>query len=43
MIIDFIALIFIVLVNVLLITSIFNFTRNNVENSSRNTYNNRRI
>ena len=37
MIIDFIALIFIVLVNVILITSIFNFTRNNVENTSRNT------
>jgi hypothetical protein len=36
MIVNFIALIFIVLVNVVLITSIFNFTRDNVENSSRN-------
>lgn len=36
MITDFIALIFIVLVNIVLITSIFNFTRDNVENSSRN-------
>lgn len=37
MILNFIALIFIVLVNVVLITSIFNFTRDNVENNSRNT------
>ena len=37
MIIDFIALIFIVIVNVILITSIFNFTRDNVENTSSNT------
>ena len=37
MILDFIALIFIVLVNVALITSIFNFTRANVEDTSNNT------
>ena len=37
MIIDFISLIFIVLANVVIITSIFNFTRNSVDNTSRNT------
>ena len=37
MILNFIALVFIVLVNVALITSIFNFTRDNVEDNSRNT------
>ena len=36
MILDFIALIFIVLVNVVLITSIFNFTRANVDDTSNN-------
>ena len=36
MILDFVALIFIVLVNVALLTSIFNFTRANVEDNSTN-------